>query len=305
MSDLKDFHRDMFNVTQSYNTRIAPSPTGDMHMGTARTAYFNWLIAKSTGGSFYLRIDDTDLDRNDDSKTKDILTVMDWLDLDYDDVYYQSKRADIYNAIADEAVRAGWAVKEDGCIRLDNPDFTGLSRVWVDQISGSIEVSDQDLEYISSMVLIKSNGTPTYNFANVVDDHLMKINYVIRGIDHQKNTSKQFMLLQKLGYKAPKYAHLGLLFKNKKKLSKRDGAASMISYMEQGYDSEAMLNFLLRLGWGPKVDDKTTRILTRERALALFLHGGNMRGSPANIDLVKLASFDRKYKGRRMMKTLE
>ena len=149
MSDLKDFHRDMFNVTQSYNTRIAPSPTGDMHMGTARTAYFNWLVAKSTGGSFYLRIDDTDLDRNDDSKTKDILTVMDWLDLDFDDVYYQSKRTNIYKAIADEAIRAGWAVEEDGCIRLDNPDFTGYSRVWVDQISGSIEVSDQDLEYMS------------------------------------------------------------------------------------------------------------------------------------------------------------
>ncbi len=281
------------------NTRIAPSPTGDMHMGTARTAYFNWLVARSTGGKFILRIDDTDQARNDDSKAQDIITVMDWLGLDYDEIHYQSKRLDMYRSIAGNLVSAGLAKVDDGCVRLDNPSFDGANKIWNDKISGDIKVVDQDMKYISTMVLIKSDGTPTYNFANVIDDYMIEIDYVIRGVDHQKNTSKQVMLAQLLAYDIPSYAHLGLLFKDKKKLSKRDGASSMMSYMEQGVDPDAMLNFLLRLGWGPTVDDKTTKIIDRDRALELFVDGGKMRGSPANIDLVKLASFDRKYKGRK------
>lgn len=296
-----------------HNTRIAPSPTGDMHMGTARTAYFNWLVARSSGGKFILRIDDTDLDRSDDSKTNDIIKVMDWMGLDYDQIVYQSDRFDRYHQVANALIKQGWAVKDGDAIRLcDARDVPIQGNAWYDNIAKSIRIDDKDRDYFGSMVIIKSDGSSTYNFASVIDDIDFKINYVIRGVDHISNTSKQILLYQLLAMLhtqqsdiferdifSPSYAHVGLLFKDKKKLSKRHGAASMMSYIDQGIDPDAMLNFLLRLGWGPTVDDKSTAVLPRDRALDLFLAGGKMKSSKANVDLQKLASFDRKYKGRK------
>jgi len=296
-----------------YHTRIAPSPTGDMHMGTARTAYFNWLIARSSGGRFILRIDDTDLDRSDDSKANDIIKVMDWLGLDYDQIVYQSNRFDRYHQIANALLKQGWASKDGDAIRLcDARDVPIQDNAWYDSIAKSIRIDDKDRDYFGNMVIIKSDGSPTYNFASVIDDIDLGINYVVRGVDHISNTSKQVMLGQLLlilntqqpglferSLSGPKYAHIGLLFKDKKKLSKRHGAASMMSYIDQGIDPDAMLNFLLRLGWGPTVDDKSTAILTKDRSLELFISGGKMKSSKANVDLQKLASFDRKYKGRK------
>lgn len=294
------------------NTRIAPSPTGDMHMGTARTAYFNWLVARATGGRFILRIDDTDVDRNDQSKTDDILRVMDWLSLDYDELIYQSKDLTYYQYVADTMVSHRMAKRlDDGSVILDLDNYLDLKTLflynpqWTDQIAGDVSLTEQDIKYIKNMPLIKRDGMPTYNFASVVDDNDYEISHIIRGNDHFKNTTKQVILIRLLSQlptfnsKIPMYTHLGLLFKNKKKLSKRDGAASMISYMEAGYDPDAMLNFLLRLGWGPAKDDKSTAILTRDQALELFLDGGKMKNTPANVDLQKLDSFDRKYKGRK------
>jgi glutamyl-tRNA synthetase len=297
-----------------FNTRIAPSPTGDMHMGTARTAYFNWLAARSTGGKFILRIDDTDLDRSDSSKTDDILKVMDWLKLDYDEIIYQSDRFDRYKQIADTLVIHDLAVSDGNAIRLNQlRDIPIQNNVWHDELAGDISIDDSDRSYFNNMVIFKSDGSPTYNFASVVDDIDYNINHVIRGVDHIKNTAKQVMLYQALSILSarlnkslfdrevsiPLYTHVGLLFKDNKKLSKRHGAASMIGYMNNGYDLDAMLNFLLRLGWGPIIDDKSTTILTRDRALELFVDGGNMRSSNANIDLQKLDSFNRKYIGRK------
>jgi glutamyl-tRNA synthetase len=139
---------------------------------------------------------------------------------------------------------------------------------------------------------------PTYHFATVIDDHDYGINYVIRGHDHITNTSRQIAIYNTLGWSIPKYAHVGLLAANKKPLSKRDRASSILAYKQKGYHPEAMLNFMARLGWGPTVDDKTTKLLPREKMLELFLEGGKMKNSLANIDLDKLDSFDRKYKAR-------
>ena len=298
-----------------YRTRIAPSPTGDMHLGTARTAYFNWLVAKASGGELILRIDDTDIGRSDESKIRDIYTVMGWLSLDYSLLVRQSYRFDRYRQVASALVDDGFATKQDdGATLLSLEDYWKLAcgETWKDEISDKIKITDDDFKYVSTMPIIKSDGSPTYNFASVVDDIDFEINYVIRGVDHLKNTSKQVILycvlrilqahsreLFDVAIVLPKYAHVGLLFKDNKKLAKRDGAASMISYMDSGIDPEAMLNFLLRLGWGPTVDDKYTAVIPRDKAIQLFLDGGNMRNSPANIDLQKLKSFDRKYKGRK------
>jgi len=213
-----------------FNTRIAPSPTGDMHMGTARTAYFNWLAARATDGKFILRIDDTDIARNDQSKVDDILKVMDWLSLDYDMLVYQSNRFDLYQHVAECLIDGGFAKRlDDGAVVLDFQDWDNFPcKSWHDNIAGDIKIGQSDFDYISNMVLIKSNGSPTYNFANVCDDidFDIGVNYVIRGVDHQKNTGKQIVLYYFLstipmsGIKVPQYAHTGLLFKDKKKLSK-------------------------------------------------------------------------------------
>lgn len=279
------------------NTRIAPSPTGDMHIGTARTAYFNWLAARATGGIFTLRIDDTDLARSDSKFSQVILDTMAWLGLTYDNLFYQSQRFTSYRIVADDLLSSGMAVKDGDAIILMPK---ALPDSWNDDLAGKVVISGDDKSGMAKgIVLIKSDGSPTYHFASVVDDIDMDINFVIRGADHITNTSRQVAIYHALGKPLPRYAHVGLIHKDGKKLSKRDGAASMLAYRDQGIDPDAMLNFMARLGWGPTVDDKTTAILPRERMIDLFLSGGKMKGSSANMDPVKLASFDRKYKGRK------
>lgn len=285
-------------------TRIAPSPTGDMHLGTARTAYFNWLAARASGGSFILRIDDTDINRSDPKFSQVILDTMIWLGLDYDNLIYQSKRFDVYRDIADKLLKNGQAQNIDNAIVLSPIHPENISDSWYDDIAGSIIISDDDKTLIKNgIVLIKSDGSPTYHFASVVDDIQFGINFVIRGKDHTTNTARQVVLynclkfvLHDYNYSLPSYAHIGLIRKDGAKLSKRDGAASMLWYKQQGYDPDAMLNFMARLGWGPTVDDKTTAILPKQRMLELFLSGGKMKNSDANMDTKKLDSYDRKYK---------
>jgi glutamyl-tRNA synthetase len=281
-----------------YNTRIAPSPTGDMHIGTARTAYFNWLAARASGGKFYLRIDDTDLKRNDPRYNVVILETMDWLGLDFDELFYQSDRFDRYTTVAREFLDKGLAIAKDGAVILMLPDG-GFPTQWEDMTKGKINITKDDIEHTDGMVLIKSDGSPSYNWCSVIDDIDKDINLVIRGVDHITNTSKQVILYHCLGKTPPKYAHVGLIGVKGKPLSKRDGASSMLHYRNAGYDSDAMLNFLARLGWGPTVDDKSASITDKPRMLELFLDGGKMRNSPAGFDLSKLESFDRKYKARK------
>jgi glutamyl-tRNA synthetase len=294
-----------------FTTRIAPSPTGDMHIGTARTAYFNWLLARASGGKFILRIDDTDQQRSNPAYTKTILEIMEWLGLDYDAIHYQSQRLSCYakavQEIPHKVIRSDDRAK-DGAIVLDLDGIETrlgqaqiLPRAWEDQIAGGIDITADDVRHANGSVLIKSDGTPSYNWACVVDDVDMDINYILRGADHITNTSRQ-ILLYTAWKKTPPwqvYAHVGLIAQGGKLLSKRDGAASMLHYKNAGYDRDAMLNFLARLGWGPKVDDKTTKILPRERMLELFIEGGNMRNSTANMDMAKLEALDRKYKAQK------
>lgn len=281
------------------NTRFAPSPTGFAHLGNFRTAYFNWLAARASGGKFILRIDDTDLARSDDKYIQVIHDTLDWLGLDVDEVIHQSDRKQRYTDLANVLVSFGDAtVLDNGAIAFKVSDKVIVDS-WTDEIVGEIKITDDDLEKTDGLIMIKGDGMPTYNWATVVDDHDLDINYVIRGQDHLTNTSKQVLLYKALGAPLPKFAHVGLIYYKKKKMSKRDDAASLLSYKDNGYDPDAILNCMARLGWGPTVDDKTTSLLPKERMLELFLNDGKMKSSPANLDIQKLDSFNRKYTARK------
>lgn len=292
-----------------YNTRIAPSPTGFMHIGTARTAYFNYLASKASGGKFYVRIDDTDQNRNDQAAIQVIHDSINWLNLVPDAVFSQSKAHSdgLYTNAANALIDAGLAYVDNGAIRLRLP--LDMPTSWDDSIAGKVAITDNDKKIIDGQVIIKGDGWPTYHFATVIDDATWDINYIISGTDHIPNTARHiaiYLQMQKVAdvtkYAIPKYAHVGLIHKNKKKMSKRDKEADptvlLSYYQDNNYNPDAVLNFLARLGWGPKVDDKTTAILTKDNMISLFLDGGTMKSSPANFDMDKLNSFDRKYKAR-------
>ena len=282
-----------------YITRFAPSPTGVLHIGGARTGYFNWLAARASGGQFILRMDDTDKERSNDDYVFNILETMSWLGLNHDHLLFQSANTDRYLDLAEKMLKQGTAIRlDDGAVIFTTKNQM-MRESWTDEIVGNISITDTDLTNMEGMVLVRSNGTPTYNFASVIDDIDSKVNFVIRGHDHTTNTAKQVALYDVFGYELPKFAHVGLIHYHKKKLSKRDGPASMLYYREKGYDCDAMLNFMLRLGWAPTVDDKTTKMIDRDRALELFLDGGKMRAAPANMDINMLESFDRKYKAKK------
>lgn len=283
-------------MTTPFITRIAPSPTGDFHLGTARTAYFNWLAARASGGRFILRIDDTDLARNNEDSVRVILECMDWLGLDHDDMFRQSDRLPRYREVADTLIRDGKAIiAENGGIVMRD----GIAAPWTDLIGGTQAPGPKNHELAAGQVLIKADGMPVYHFASVIDDIDSGVNLVIRGIDHHTNTFRHSAIYGAVGAPMPDFAHLGLIMLDGKKMSKRDDAASLLSYRDAGVDPDAMLNFLLRLGWGPARDDKSMAIIDRDRALDLFLAEGRMRSSPAGFDTAKLASFDRKYKARK------
>lgn len=284
-----------------YNTRIAPSPSGHFHLGTARTAYFNWLAARATGGKFILRIDDTNTEKSHDEYVDVIYAAMNYLGLDYDLTFKQSDRLDRYNQVIAQMISSNRAIERDGAVFLNHDP---LICEFNDIALGKIKITKIDIDFISNMVLRKSDGMPTYHFANVVDDIDHDINFIIRGNDHANNTIKQIALYEAIlfasdqPWQLPRYAHIGLLMslETGKKLSKSDGATSLLDYQAQGIDADAMNNFLLRLGWGPRVDDKTTALLHRDRALELFINGGNLRGQHSKVDFAKLANFDKKYK---------
>jgi glutamyl-tRNA synthetase len=285
-------------------TRIAPSPTGMFHLGSARTALFNWLAARASGGRFILRIDDTDLARNTPEAVQVIFDAMDWLRLPYDLCVRQSDRLDLYRKLAEDLVAHGLARRDGTAVRLTAIDVPAL---WEDTLSGQIAISEHDRGIIDDLVLLRSDGMPTYHMASVIDDMDLGITWVIRGSDHISNTPKHIGIwnaLAKLDWSGaatpiPLWTHLGLITSGGKKISKRDGSASLLDYRDRGIDPDAMVNWLLRLGWGPTIDDKTTRTIDRERAVRLFLDGGRMRASPANMDPMLLESLDRKYKGAR------
>jgi glutamyl-tRNA synthetase len=279
--------------------RFAPSPTGSLHIGGARTALFNWLFARHEGGTFILRIEDTDRERSTEEFTATIMDGMKWLGFDWDEgPYHQMDRMDLYREHVDKLLKEGKAYrcycsaeeleakrqamlasgrkpKYDGtcrnrtnfpdapyAIRLKSPQ-EGVTAI-DDVCRGHIEFDNRELD---DLIILRSDGTPTYNFTVVVDDVTMNITHVIRGDDHLNNTPRQVLIYQAFGYPLPIFAHLPMIFgPDKKKLSKRHGATAVIDYKAMGYLPEAVVNYLARLGWSYKNQE----IFTREEMIEKF-----------------------------------
>ena len=249
-------------MEESLKVRFAPSPTGFLHIGSARTALFNWLFAKRYDAQFILRIEDTDSQRSKKEYLDEILDSLRWLKLDWDNIFYQSKRLDLYREYAQKLVDKKKAYLEEGAVIFK---YNYQKIEFDDLIRGHIEFNElpKDTE-----VIIKSDGTPTYNFACCVDDGLLNITHVIRGEDHIPNTPKQLLIYQALGLKKPAFAHLPMILSSQGgKLSKRFGATSIREYRQKGYMPEALLNYLLLLGWSPK-DNR--QLLSLEEVTKLF-----------------------------------
>jgi len=236
--------------------RFAPSPTGSLHVGGARTALFCWLFARNRCGKFILRIEDTDRKRSQEELSSEIINELRWLGLDWDEgPYFQTSRFEIYRNRALQLLDEGIAYRSEPdseagtavILPVDKTDIT-----FTDLVYGPITVSGGELKDI---VLLKSDGSPAYNFACVVDDHEMDITHVIRGEDHIPNTPKQIILYRALGWKPPKFAHLPLILgEDKTPLSKRHGATSLRTFREDGFLPNALRNYLALLGWSPGGD---------------------------------------------------
>jgi glutamyl-tRNA synthetase len=226
--------------------RFAPSPTGFLHIGGARTALFNWMYAKAQGGQFILRIEDTDMVRSKPEYLDEILDSMKWLGLTWDEYYKQSDRFELYRQYADKLLSEDKAYKDGEAVILR---VLPKSIKIYDLIRGEIVVDSKE---IKDQVLMKSDGSPTYSFACVIDDALMEISCVIRGEDHISNTPKQILIYEALDFKVPKFAHLPLIMDPEGgRMSKRFGATAVTEYRTQGYLSQAIVNYLMLLGWSP------------------------------------------------------
>lgn len=270
------------HLSSCVRTRFAPSPTGFLHVGGARTALFSWLYARRHQGQFILRIEDTDLERSTDASIEAILQGLAWLNIDWDEgPFYQTKRFDRYKEVLEELLKKGDAyrcycskerlekLRETQMANKEKPRYDGLCRdlteikdapyvvrfknpqtgdvVFNDLIRGPISVSNSELD---DLILARTDGVPTYNFTVAVDDWEMKITQVIRGDDHINNTPRQINILKALGAPIPNYAHVPMILGDDgKRLSKRHGAVSVMQYKEDGVLPEALLNYLVRLGW--------------------------------------------------------
>jgi glutamyl-tRNA synthetase len=291
----------MLNFDKPVNTRIAPSPTGNAHIGLVRTAYLNYLAARASGGRFYVRIDDTDSTRSESKFADDILATFDWLGLDNDGVFYQSNRYDSYGYAAESLLDIGAGAMRDGALYLNVSSFFDK---YSDLIAGDIPINKNNIDAIKNLVLMRSDGTPTYHFASCVDDISMNINLIIRGTDHLDNTAKHIHIINaiNLGYSLdPKpilFAHVGLIFHNGKKISKRDGLADMAYYRDK-YSADSVLNAVLKLGWShPDANiDKHTPLIDKDVALRIFADG-HLKSAKSTLDLNKLDWLEKKYAKR-------
>ena len=309
-------------INKEIRFRFAPSPTGGLHIGTARTALFNWLAARSMGGKLILRIEDTDLKRSDKKFENSILSDLKWMGLDWDEFYRQSERLEFYlkeaerlmeekkayrcfctperlENLRDSLISEGRPIGYDNkCRYLSEEDINANLRenkpftirykvepdeiIFYDLIRGEIRFTS---DVISDFVLIKSDGTPSYNFAVVVDDNDMRISHVLRGEDHITNTARQIMLFKSLGYNIPKFAHLSMILgKDGSKLSKRHGATTITQYREEGYLREAIANYLSLLSWAPKTGEE---IFVPERIYEKF-RLRDVSKNPAIFDIDRL-----------------
>ena len=310
-------------------TRFAPSPTGYLHIGGARTALFCWAYARKHGGTFILRIEDTDRERSTQQSVQAILDSMQWLELDYEGPYYQMERLDRYRAIAEELVREDKAyhcyaskeeleaLREAQRARGEKPRYDGR---WRPEVAlrenrmppGGVqpvvrfrnpdhgEVSYNDLvkgpvtvanEELDDLVILRADGIPTYNFGVVVDDIDMNITHVIRGDDHVNNTPRQINIYRALGKEVPQFAHVPMILgQDGERLSKRHGAVSVMQYHEEGYLPEALLNYLARLGWSHGDEEKFSR-----EQLVEWFDLEHISKSPARFNPEKLAWLNQQY----------
>ena len=306
-------------------TRFAPSPTGYLHLGGARTALFNWAYSRRHGGKFILRIEDTDLERSTQESEQAIFDAMGWLGLDFDEgPFFQMKRLDRYKEVAEDLLRKGlayWAyeTKEEldamregqtsrgekprydrrwreskeaapagraAVLRFKNPLAGDVS--WDDLVKGPITVSNDELD---DLVLLRTDGVPTYNFGVVVDDIDMAMTHVIRGDDHVNNTPRQINLYQALGAELPRFGHVPMILgSDGQRLSKRHGAVNVMQYKEDGFLPEAMVNYLARLGWSHGDDE----VFSRDQLVEWF-DLGHVSRSPARWDPEKLKWLNGEY----------
>jgi len=285
----------------SITTRFAPSPTGYLHIGGARTALFSWLLAKNKGGHFLLRVEDTDRERSTQEATDAIIQAMAWLDLAAEGTaVFQSQRFDLYNSYIDQLLASGhayWckctpdeveAMREKARAEGKKPKYDGRCReqglgpgagcvvrfktpqdgvtAFHDMVKGPTAVQNAEMD---DMILRRSDGAPTYNLAVVVDDHDMAVTHVLRGDDHVANTPRQILLYQAFGWSVPEFGHVPMILgPDKAKLSKRHGALSVMEYKHMGYLPEALVNYLVRLGWSHGDQE----IFSREELVQLFQH---------------------------------
>ena len=267
--------------------RYAPSPTGIPHIGNIRTALYNFLLAKSQKGKFILRIEDTDRKRFVPESVKAIEDSLKVLRLTWDEVYRQSERLSIYNRDLALLAKKGLAYEDSGAWRFKVAK--GKKLEWTDLVHGQVEFTS---DVIEDFVIVKSDGYPTYHFASVVDDHDLKISHVLRGDEWISSTPKHLLLYQAFGWDHPQFIHVpAILGPDKKKLSKREGARSVLEYMEDGYLPEALLNFQALLGWSPKGDKE---LFTLDELIAEFQVERLNKNSPI-FNLEKLNWFNRKY----------
>ena len=246
-------------------TRFAPSPTGYLHIGGARTCLFNWLFARANKGTFILRIEDTDKVRSQKEYLDEILNSITWLGLNWDELYFQSQRFDLYRSSAEKLLAEGKAYKAEdglGAIILKMPQKIVKIN---DLIHGEIQF---DTSTIKDQVLIKSDGSPTYNFACVVDDADLKLTHILRGDDHISNTPKQIIIYEALGLPLPEFAHIPMINAEAGgRLSKRKGATAVSEYKNMGFLSQAIINYLSLLGWSPGNDQE---IISLEDSIKKF-----------------------------------
>ncbi|MGI9534549.1 MAG: glutamate--tRNA ligase, partial [Thermodesulfobacteriota bacterium] len=307
----------------SVRTRFAPSPTGSLHLGGARTAIFNWLFARHHGGEFVLRIEDTDQARSTEQSLNEILDSMIWMGLDWDgNPIKQSERLDLYKEHANKLLESGKAYKcyvtpeelaEKRKEAQEKGEFFQYKREWADENAGpdkpyslrlltpddgEIEVNDIlrgkisfDAKEIDDFIILRMDGYATYNFAVVIDDALMEVSHIIRGDDHLINTPKQLLIYKALSFKIPEFAHVSMIHgADKTKLSKRHGATSVEAYRKDGYLPEAMINYLTRLGWSYGDEE----IFSKEELVDKFTLD-NVGKSPAVFNPEKLLWLNAHY----------
>lgn len=265
----------------SVRVRMAPSPTGFLHVGGVRTFLFNWLFARGHGGRNLLRIENTDTSREVAEAVDQIKDSLSWIGIEWDgEPTFQLDRMDDCRRVAEQLVAEGKAYEDEGAVRFRMPDEGATA--WDDIVRGRIEVANESIE---DLVIVRSDGRPTYNFASPMEDVWDGITHVIRGDDHVSNTPKQIHIIRAVGGEVPAYAHVPSIFgTDGKKLSKRHGAVGMDEFREAGYLPEAMVNFLALLGWAP---DGETTIMSRDEIVSRFALE-RVSPSPSQFDYAKL-----------------